>query len=90
MKLFRKMDDHGYAQMVGAVVAVLVSIAVGILVYYKIVGSIAPGTTAGATALTSVNSTANTVFTLAPIVGIVMIAGIVLAIVMNFGRGSGV
>jgi hypothetical protein len=85
----RKMNDSGYAAMVGSVVAVLVSIVVGILVYYKIVGSMG-NTNAGAiVAMANVNTTANTVFTLSPIVGIVMIAGIILAIVTNFGRGSG-
>jgi hypothetical protein len=38
--LFRKMDDHGFAAAVGGVIAILVSIIVGILVYYKIAGSI--------------------------------------------------
>jgi hypothetical protein len=85
----RKMNEHGYAAMVGAVVAVLVSIIVGILVYYKIAGSINGLPAAGVTAAANVNTTANTVFTLAPIVGIVMIAGIILAIVTNFGRGTG-
>jgi hypothetical protein len=86
----RKMnDDHAYAGMVGAVIAVLVSIIVGILIYYKIAGSINGLPGAGVTAAANVNATANTVFTLAPIVGIVMIAGIILAIVTNFGRGSG-
>ena len=86
----RQMNDKAYAGMVGAVVAVLVSIIVGILIYYKIAGSITglPDATAVAAAA-NVNTTANTVFTLAPIVGIVMIAGIILAIVTNFGRGSG-
>ena len=87
MKLWK--DDHAYAGMVGAVIAVLVSIIVGILVYYKIAGSINGLPAAGVTAAANVNTTANTVFTLAPIVGIVMIAGIILAIVTNFGRGQG-
>ena len=85
----RKLNERGYASMVGGVVAVLVSIAVGILVYYKIVGSMGLTNSAGITALANVNTTANTVFTLAPIVGIVMIDGIILSIVTNFGRGSG-
>lgn len=89
----RKLNENAYAGMVGAVVAVLVSIIVGILVYYKIAGSVSlPSGTAGVGAVTAaanVNTTASTVFTLAPIVGIVMIAGIILAIVTNFGRGSG-
>jgi len=88
--MLRKLTEGAYAALVGAVVSVLVTIIVGILVYYKVVGSISGIGTAGFTALGNINTTANTVFTLAPIVGIVMIAGIILAVVMNFGRGNGV
>ena len=85
MKLL-KMDENGFAQAVGGVVAILISIIVGILVYYKIVGSMPTLPAAGVTAAAAVNSTANTVFTLMPIVAIVTIAGIILAVVMGFGR----
>jgi|WetSurMetagenome_2_1015567.scaffolds.fasta_scaffold843271_2 hypothetical protein len=86
--LFKKADD-AYAAMIGGVVAVLVTILVGILVYYKIAGSMAVGTPTSAAGLAAanVNTTASTIFTLAPIVGIVMIAGIILAIVTRFGSG---
>lgn len=86
-KLFRKAED-GYAALIGGVVAVLVTILVGVLVYYKIAGSMGITGTAAVAAAAGVNTTANTVFSLAPIIGIVMIASIVLAIVTNFGRGS--
>lgn len=69
------------------VLAVLVTILVGILIYYKVAGSMGIPS-AGAAAATAVNNTANSVFTLAPIIGIVMIAGIILGIVMRFGRGD--
>ena len=87
MKLFR--DNEAYAGMVGGIIAVLVSIIIGILVYYKIAGSITGLPPAGVTAAAAVNTTANTSFTLMPIVAIVMIAGIILGIVTNFGRGGG-
>lgn len=90
MKIFKrslKADEHGIAAAVGGVIAVLVSISIGILVYYKVIVSIGGGGSAAqVTALAGVNTTAQTVFTLAPIVGIVMIAGIILAVVMGFGR----
>ena len=79
-------DESGFAAAVGGVIAILVSIIVGILVYYKIAGSINGLPAAGVTAAANVNTTANTVFTLAPIVAIVTIAGIILAVVMGFGR----
>ena len=95
-KIFKK-DENGYAAMIGAVVALLVAIAVGVLIWYKLNTSLHdaalnnghPMVAANATWAT-LNTTANTIWTLFPIVGIVVIAGIILAIVMNFGRGNGV
>lgn len=87
MKSLRE-SNQAYASLVGGVIAVLVSIIVGLMIYYKIAGSINGLPAAGVTAASNVNSTANTVFTLAPIVAIVMIAGVILAVVTGFGRGS--
>lgn len=81
-------NEAGIAAAVGGIVALLTAIVVGILIYYKIAGSLKDLPAAGVTAADGVNTTANTVFTLAPIVGIVMIAGLILAIVMGFGRSS--
>ena len=82
-------DKHGFAGAVGAVLSVLVIVLVGLLVYYKVAGSINGLPAAGVTAAANINTTANTVFSLAPIIAIVMIAGIILAVVMGFGRGKG-
>jgi hypothetical protein len=90
MKLWR--DQEGNAQMIGMVIALMVSIIVGVMIWYKIAGPIMGGTgstVAIRTLYNTTNTTASTVFTLFPIVGIVVIAGIILAIVTNFGRGQG-
>ena len=63
----RKMKDSGSAGMVGAVISVLVTVVIGLIVYYKIAASINGLPAAGVTAAANVNTTANTVFTLAPI-----------------------
>jgi len=87
------------AQALGAVVALLVAILVGILVYYKVAASsyqaigLTDNTAGGKqarAAINNTNTTGGTVFTLAPIVGIVLIAGIILAIVTRFGQGPGI
>jgi uncharacterized membrane protein YjgN (DUF898 family) len=83
-----KGDQTGYAAMIGGVIAILVSIVIGILVYYQIAGSIQGMPAAGVTAAANVNTTANTVFTLAPIIAIVLIASIILGVVSNFGRAQ--
>jgi hypothetical protein len=93
---------EGSAQMIGVVIALLVSIIIGVLIWFKINQSIftsmgyaadgAPhvGLNLTKTLFTNVNTTANTIWTLFPIVAVVVVAGIILAIVTNFGRGSGV
>jgi hypothetical protein len=91
-------DISGGAAMMGVVIATLIAIVCGVLVWYKINAAVfasgkAPygaGVTYNAYNATwlSVNTTANTIWTLFPIVCIVLIAGIVLAVVMGFGRGG--
>lgn len=83
-------DTKADAKMVGAIVALLVVITIGLLVYYEIAGSIAINNASGVTAAAAVNTTANTVFTLAPIVAIVLIASLILFYVTRFGGGGGV
>jgi hypothetical protein len=85
----------GEAMMVGVVVATLVAIIVGVMIWYKINNSLfysmgvqgAAAKTVNAT-YNTINTTANTIWTLFPIVAIVIIAGIILAIVTNFGRSG--
>ena len=100
MKTIWRNQNHGSAQMIGTVVALLVAIAVGVLVWYKMNPLIAEQVYSGITnrssasfnasmdAYTAINTSADTIWTLFPIVGIVIIAGIILVIVTNFGRGS--
>ena len=83
-----KKADNGYAALIGGVVAVLVTILVGILVYFKVAANMGLTQTTAKANAASVNTTASTVFALAPIVGIVMIASIILLIVTNFGKGG--
>lgn len=76
------------AGAVGTIIAILIVIVVGLLVYWNISSSIATGSTEGAIVHSSVNNTSQTVFTLAPIVAIVFIASIVLAYVARFGGAA--
>lgn len=83
-------NDGAFAQYIGAVVAVLVVIVVGLVVYYKIAGSINGLPAAGVTAAASINTTANSVFTLAPIVALVLIASVIIGSILMFAGGRGV
>ena len=83
--LLKEKADNAYAALIGGVVAVLVTILVGVLIYYKIAANMGITGTVAKAAAANVNTTASTVFTLAPIIGIVMIASIILMIVTRFG-----
>jgi len=87
MKLLK--NKKAYAGMIAALVAVLVVISIGMLVFWTISNSIDTGAAAGATVHTNVNTTAQTVFGLAPIVAIVFVASVILAAVGAFGAGAG-
>lgn len=90
--MFRKLKENtaGFAGAVGVVVASLITITIGVLIYFKVLGSLGGGGSAAqVTALTNLNSTASTVFTLAPIVVIILIASVILGVVMSFGQTPG-
>lgn len=83
---------EGPASMIGVVIAGLVSIIVGVLCWYKINTAIYTGNGSvkgaqGAVWNTS-NASANTIWTLFPILAIVVVAGVILAVVMGFGRNQ--
>jgi hypothetical protein len=90
-QLLHNNKAEGGGAMIGTVIALLVSIIIGLLVWYKIDQGITAGprTAAVGTLYNTTNTSANTIFTLFPIIAIVVIAGIILSIVTNFGRGAG-
>ena len=90
MKTFWQ-DKRADAGMIGVVVGLLVAIIIGVMVWYKIAGSMtaSTGSTVAIRSLyNTTNTTASTVFSIMPIVATVVIAGIILALVTNFGRGQ--
>lgn len=93
--ILRDTRAESGASMIGVVIAGLVAIIVGVLIWYKLNTAIfesaagAHGVTGHGTIGTlfnTTNTTANTVWTLFPIVAIVVVAGVILSIVMGFGR----
>ena len=84
-------NKHGNVGALGVVIAGLVAIVIGVLIWFKVDAAMVSAgysslPSGGKAAWNSTNTTANTVWTLMPIIAIVVIAGIILAIVMNFGR----
>lgn len=84
-----KENDNGYARVVGGLVALLLTIIIGVLVFWQVNGAI---TLTSDTANTSRNQTttmASTIFSLLPIIALVVVAGVILAIVLGFGGKKG-
>jgi hypothetical protein len=87
-----KTNDKAQMQMVGAAVGLFITLIITVLIYYNIAGSIdttaidakLPGTPAG-NATTATNNQAATFFTIAPIIGIVIVAVVVIGYVKNIG-----
>ena len=90
MKANRKttLENKAQASIVGGVIAVLVVIVIGILVFWSVSDSIDISSSSGQTVHSDVNSTAETIFGLAPIIAIVLIASIILGVVTGFGSGG--
>ena len=92
--LLRK--DSANASMIGIVVSTLIAIIIGVLVWYSLSGPMVYTLKAGApvvhpginSTVASLNASANTIWTLFPIIAIVLIAGVILAVVVGFGRGQ--
>jgi hypothetical protein len=96
MKTFWQ-NRNADAGMIGVIVALLVSIIIGVLVWYKISGAVfvggwfggaSSGRSGALASANTTNATATIVFQLMPIVAIVVVASVILGIVMTFGRGQ--
>ena len=80
-----RKDDKANVQMIGAVVGIFVTLIIAVLVFYNIAGSIDTTTIdAGLTGTPAANATddtldqAATFFQIAPIIGIVVVAVVIL------------
>jgi len=82
-------DDKGaYVKIVGGLVALLLTIIIGVLVFWEVSDSITLDSADGNTSKEETESMATTVFSLLPIVALVVVAAIILGVVMSFGAGK--
>ena len=94
MKLLSiREDDHADVKMIGAVVGILVTLIIAVLVFYNIAGSIdTTSIDSGLTGTPAANATddtldqASTFFAVAPIIGIVIVAVVILFSIYNRGN----
>jgi len=86
-KLFR--NKQAYTKVVGGLVALLLTIIVGVLVFWEVNDSITLSSSDANTSRNETTDMASTVFALLPLVALVVVASIILAVVMGFGGGKG-
>ena len=96
LKSIKHDNKANMAVALGGMIALLVAIIIGVLVFYEINDNISfdsadsnAGHVSYRASRNSSNDTAETVFTLLPIIAIVLIASIILAVVSGFGGGKG-
>jgi len=78
-------DNSGFTQVVGGLIALLVTISVGALVFWEISDNFEGGSAEANESMAEVDDMATTVFDLLPIVALVVVASIVIGIVVKMG-----
>ena len=81
-------DTSGYTKVVGGLVALLLTIIVGVLVFWEMNDAIELGSAAANTSRNATTAMASTVFNLLPLVALVIVAAIILGVVVGFGGGG--
>jgi len=80
-------NKAAYTKVVGGLVALLLTIIVGVLVFWETNDAITLGTPAANTSRNATTTMASTVFSLLPLVALVIVASIILGVVLGFGGG---
>ena len=75
--------------MIGALVALLLMIIIGIMVFWETSDSIELSSAAANTSRDNVEDMATTVFDLLPIIALAVVASIIIGVIIGFGGGSG-
>ena len=89
--MFRKLcrNNDGYVKVVGALIALLVTIGVGALVFWEITDNFEGSSTEANESIAETESMASTVFGLLPIIALVVVAAIIIGVVVTMGGKGG-
>jgi len=80
-------DDRGYTKVVGSLVALLLTIIIGVLVFWEVNDAITLESSEANESRNKTTDMASTVFGLLPIVALVVVAAIILGVILGFGGG---
>ena len=81
-------NKSAYTQVVGGLVALLLTIIIGVLVFWEVNDAIQLDSSEANTSRNATTDMASTVFGLLPIVALVLVAAIILGVVLGFGGGK--
>jgi len=86
-KAFKKIknDKSAYVKVVGGLVALLLMIIVGILVFWETSDSIDLSSSDANDSKNSTTDMASTVFDLLPIIALAVVASIIIGVIIGFG-----
>ena len=82
-------DKGAYTQIVGGLVALLLTIIIGVMIFWEVNDSLTLGSAEANESRNKTTDMATTVFSLLPLVALVVVAGVILAVIMGFGGGDG-
>jgi heme/copper-type cytochrome/quinol oxidase subunit 4 len=81
-----KQDQAGYVKIVGGLVALLLMIIVGILVFWETSDAIDLSSDDGNDSKDKTTEMATTVFSLLPIIALAVVASIIIGVIIGFGN----
>lgn len=81
-------NKQAYTRVVGGLVALLLTIIIGVLVFWEVNDSITLDTAQANTSRNATTDMAATVFALLPLIALVVVASIILGVVLGFGGGG--
>mgnify|MGYP001475870586 CR=1 FL=1 len=84
-----RKNDAGYVRVIGGLVALLLMIIVGILVFWEVSDSIELNSDEANASKESTTEMATTVFDLLPIIALAVVASIIIGVIIGFGGGGG-
>jgi len=84
-----KADKTAYTKVVGGLVALLLTIIIGVLIFWEVNDAITLDSTEANESRNATTAMASTVFSLLPLVALVIVAAIILGVVLGFGGGRG-
>jgi len=80
-----RTENSGYTKVVGGLIALLVTIGVGALVFWEITDNFEGSSAEANDSMNSTTDMAATVFDLLPIIALVVVAAIIIGIVVKMG-----